>query len=515
MCEWSPWKAAEDDVRAASGKSGGGRSWSVLSAAASADGLVATISLRATGSAPGLRILRCGRAVVGAIFTNDDAELAGVEGQEVRPSIPPEEREVVFTNFAVLQSASAHLVPKPRRVLVLGLGVGVVPTYLRAPPYSIEVDVVERNEQIIAAAAAHFEYDASFNTQGQRGRTIRADAVDLLMRHDRLPQPAVGAGDDVRWYDVIVHDLFSGASSATLLSAPVVRRIHDVWLTPKTGVLIVNFIGFPFNVSHLNSSVAAAWASTSDGNAAPDMYKLTVSLYRRLRSVFRTVRCFVEAPVDAVREQTARGAPTNIVFIASDRSMVPVSSPAATLASGVAPDEDGGSERVWLRWDMAPLERRLRPLYSEVDWPLQPPEPATSLIGLTSDYVGLHWDTQFEIQIETKTNMASGIAGGTGSSHANDNKIDGQGGTKYYSGANDEGDGSEDDDLELLVELQRRVDSLIWQHAVRPILPPAAWADDLRAPSTPVNILKTSQHQANGDATEISGGSQEQQRDEL
>ncbi|KIL98304.1 Spermidine synthase-like protein [Paramagnetospirillum magnetotacticum MS-1] len=93
-----------------------------------------------------------------------------------------------FTHF--LEAGAAHLVPMPRKVLVLGLGAGVIPAAFEAR--GARVEVVEINHRAFEAARDHFGY-----TPGPATTLIFADA--------RTEMRACSAD-----HDMVFVDLFSG-----------------------------------------------------------------------------------------------------------------------------------------------------------------------------------------------------------------------------------------------------------------------------------------------------------------
>ena len=69
--------------------------------------------------------------------------------------------------------AFQFLNPVPKGTLMLGLGVGTVPTIMRG--VGIPMDVVELNGPVVDAASKYFDYDAQGNA------TIIADAHALVL----------------------------------------------------------------------------------------------------------------------------------------------------------------------------------------------------------------------------------------------------------------------------------------------------------------------------------------------
>lgn len=93
-----------------------------------------------------------------------------------------------FTHF--LEAGAAHLVPSPRKVLVLGLGAGVIPAAFEARGAAVEV--VEINRRAHEAARDHFGY-----RPGPGSTLVFADARTQVR----------GCGPD---HDIVFVDLFSG-----------------------------------------------------------------------------------------------------------------------------------------------------------------------------------------------------------------------------------------------------------------------------------------------------------------
>jgi len=93
-----------------------------------------------------------------------------------------------FTHF--LEAGAIHLVPSPRKVLVLGLGAGVIPAAFEARGAAVEV--VEINRRAFEAARDHFNY-----RPGPGTRLVFADARTQVRR----------CGPD---HDIVFVDLFSG-----------------------------------------------------------------------------------------------------------------------------------------------------------------------------------------------------------------------------------------------------------------------------------------------------------------
>lgn len=112
---------------------GAGRTWSTVAAYPSAFGGLKVV---AVGDGEG-RL----RALLNDGLAQNAVDSAG------RPAL-------LFTH--ALEAGALHLVPRPRRALVLGLGTGVIPAALEAR--GARVEVVEINRRAFEAARDHFDY---------------------------------------------------------------------------------------------------------------------------------------------------------------------------------------------------------------------------------------------------------------------------------------------------------------------------------------------------------------------
>lgn len=208
--------------------------------------------------------LLCDDAIIGARYTDEEYE-----------------DQAVFTVFALLQ-AGRFLQPLPRRVLVLGLGAGAVnEAFVGA---GMVVDTVELVPEIVQAAEKFF----AFQQAPHGGQTYVSDALEVV-----FAEPTHRNG-----YDLVVHDLYSGANPSTLLSQRLFRRLQDAWLS-DFGVLWVNFIGYD---------------SPERGSKSKAAYPLTLAIVSTLQSVFRQVHCYSEVPPGFANDSC-----TNIVCMASQK----------------------------------------------------------------------------------------------------------------------------------------------------------------------------------------------------
>ncbi|CUW40098.1 conserved membrane protein of unknown function(containing S-adenosyl-L-methionine-dependent methyltransferases domain,223-443) [Magnetospirillum sp. XM-1] len=148
-------------------RDGEDRPWRTIAAYPSAFGVLKVVEL---GEGPGM--LR--------ILFNDGLAQNGFDA-EGRPALQ-------FTHF--LEAGAAHLAPGARKVLVLGLGAGVIPAAFEARGAAVEV--VEINRRAYDAAGDHFGY-----RPGPATRLVFADARTQVR----------GCAPD---HDIVFIDLFSG-----------------------------------------------------------------------------------------------------------------------------------------------------------------------------------------------------------------------------------------------------------------------------------------------------------------
>jgi spermidine synthase len=150
-----------------SARDGEDRPWTTLAAYPSAFGVLKVVEV---GEGPG--VLR--------LLFNDGLAQNGFDAQG-RPALQ-------FTHF--LEAGAAHLVPASRKVLVLGLGAGVIPAAFENRGATVEV--VEINRRAHEAAVDHFGYHPGPAT--------------TLVFADARTQVRACAHD----HDIVFVDLFSG-----------------------------------------------------------------------------------------------------------------------------------------------------------------------------------------------------------------------------------------------------------------------------------------------------------------
>jgi len=114
-------------------------------------------------------------------------------------------------------------VPQPRSLLVVGLGGGVVPTFLQLHRPQLAIDVVELDPEVIAVARSHFGF-----RDGGRVRAFAEDGRRFIeratMRYDIVFLDAYGS-DSVP-YSLTTQEFLSGVRRAL---APGGVVISNIW----------------------------------------------------------------------------------------------------------------------------------------------------------------------------------------------------------------------------------------------------------------------------------------------
>ncbi|RLN72973.1 hypothetical protein BBJ28_00022838 [Nothophytophthora sp. Chile5] len=226
----------------------------------------------------------------GVLFLLYDETIIGAEFDD-----PALRRQTAFPGFTIMQCA-AYLARRPQRAAQIGLGIGTVPSFLRAmgiPTGRLETlgYVVEISEAVVQQAAAHFQYEWCPQPQEEEeeptadcpnGRTFVTDGLQFLTQ---APSDVGVAAA----YDLFIVDVYTGWNPFAFFLREVMAGLRERWLAAD-GVLVMNFVGF------MHGPRAAA----------------PKAIYRTLQSVFRHVKCF--------REMAAADEPdaANIVFYASD-----------------------------------------------------------------------------------------------------------------------------------------------------------------------------------------------------
>ncbi len=135
----------------------------------------------------------------------------------------PSHLEFEYTRLVLV---ALLLVPRPRRIAVLGLGAGTLPRFFRWLLPEVEVDAVEIDSEMVRVARESFEL-----VEDARCRVTIADARRFLETTDG------------RW-DLVIADAFAGDVVPPQLSTIEFFRLVRHRLSPG-GALVVNVWGPP------------------------------------------------------------------------------------------------------------------------------------------------------------------------------------------------------------------------------------------------------------------------------
>lgn len=131
----------------------------------------------------------------------------------------PERLELAYAKSALIGLA---LVPKPQRVLVVGLGGGTLPRYFRLHYPQAQIDIAEINPRVVEVAERYFGF-----------------AQDARMKAHVGDGRAFVEGASPGSYDVVLLDAYSGNNvPAHLTTREFLRSVQGV-LAPD-GVVIAN-----------------------------------------------------------------------------------------------------------------------------------------------------------------------------------------------------------------------------------------------------------------------------------
>jgi len=175
-----------------------------------------------------------GKGMFGEIVVYDDAKglrtLAferGAGRQTVMKLDDPAHLELEYTRIALIALALAR--NPPQRVLVVGLGGGTLPQFLRTAYPQARIDVAEIDPAVVSVAERYFglRQDANLRVQVGDGRAF-------------IEQAAPGS------YDVIIIDAFSARSVPPHLATIEFLRAVRAALRPD-GVAVSNLWGPNFN----------------------------------------------------------------------------------------------------------------------------------------------------------------------------------------------------------------------------------------------------------------------------
>ncbi|GAB3359913.1 MULTISPECIES: spermidine synthase [Giesbergeria] len=120
--------------------------------------------------------------------------------------------------------AALYMAPAPRKVLIIGLGGGVLPMALHTLDAQLEIDTVELDPAVVKVARSHFRYQENAHV-----RTHVQDARVFVRQQQRRAAQ----------YDVVLVDAFDrDYIPEHLLTREFLQQLHSL-LTPN-GVLAAN-----------------------------------------------------------------------------------------------------------------------------------------------------------------------------------------------------------------------------------------------------------------------------------
>jgi len=243
--------------------------------------------------------------VIAAVLSEDKSLSFLVSGASVVGAkyVAPEfQDQSAFTGFAV-QEAVLFAKRSLKSVLQLGLGAGIVPSWLRRR--GVRVDVVEYSERILSLAEKHFGFHSCCTSaaaacgpkskeralcEKRAGRSTVQEARDFVFNY---------SGGR---YDVVISDCFSGSNPGHLHSKEVFEHIKRSVLK-EGGILVVNFVGLHKGRGSETARILA----------------------RTLRNVFAATKCYRDQSPDLESDTAA-----NLICFASDEVvefMIPVHDP--------------------------------------------------------------------------------------------------------------------------------------------------------------------------------------------
>lgn len=130
----------------------------------------------------------------------------------------------LVSEYSRLMMAGLYVHPQPRRILMIGLGGGVVPSVLQELLPEAEIDVVEIDPAVIRVAGSHFDFRA-----GPRTRVHAEDGRVFVKR--RVSEGAK--------YDLVMLDAYDGEYIPEhLLTLEFLKEVGQL-LTPD-GAVVAN-----------------------------------------------------------------------------------------------------------------------------------------------------------------------------------------------------------------------------------------------------------------------------------
>jgi len=198
-----------------------------------------------------MKVLVYGKSVLGGVWEVPD-----------NPSI--------FTVF-LLMDLPVYATSPQKHALIIGLGIGH--TVKAFNEHNIISDVIEIDPFVVEFARKHF----GFTTQGE----VHTEDALVYLEKD--------LSNKLGYYDIIVHDVFSGSLEPRLFTLETLQKL-DILLN-KDGMLVLNYLG------------------KKDSGA-------TLAVLRTLRTIWQHVRCFAD-----VLESDGHYPIGNLVFFASHKEV--------------------------------------------------------------------------------------------------------------------------------------------------------------------------------------------------
>ena len=154
-----------------------------------------------------------------------------------------DEPDRLVSEYSRLMMAGLYVQPQPRRILMIGLGGGVLPTALQRLLPEAEIDVVEIDPAVIRVAGSHFNFRS-----GPRVHVHEADGRVFVKR-----QLAVGVK-----YDLVMLDAYEDEYIPEhLLTVEFLREAAGL-LTP-TGAVVANTWSSSGLYAHESATYEAAF----------------------------------------------------------------------------------------------------------------------------------------------------------------------------------------------------------------------------------------------------------------
>lgn len=145
-------------------------------------------------------------------------------GGDRQSVVKPGDPDHLELPYARVIPVAIAVVDKPERVLIVGLGGGTIPSFLRKRMPLLKIDVVDIDPEVVAVAKSHFEF-----REDERMRAYVDDGRHFIEQRDGL-------------YDIIFLDAFTAENIPYALSTREFLLSVKRALTPR-GVVIGNVWG--------------------------------------------------------------------------------------------------------------------------------------------------------------------------------------------------------------------------------------------------------------------------------